>query len=356
MNAFRYIHKYKIAKAVPLNGTIAYADIAKICGVDAEQLKQFMRHIMQLKIFRETEPGFVGHTASSKHLTHPGVSYFTEYSSMNTIEYVIKQNDAFEKWGHGSQEPTESALSVVHNTDKSMYEYYEENQEVRERFSNLMTFVSKMDAMSNTYVAAGYDWASLGEVKVVDLAGNVGHCSVAIAKANPKASIVVQDLPEIIKRAKDPATCVIPEELRSRFVFMVHDFYKPQPVEADVFFMRMIMHDYPDKYCIKILRPLVKALRPGGRLLIMDAVLPPVGGAPAPIERFMRAQDLQMLTLTNAKERDHEQWTELMRMTDPRLQIKSITLPPGSAMAIIEVVLEEAANGHVDEPLMNGHA
>jgi hypothetical protein len=118
----------------------------------------------------------------------------------------------------------------------------------------------------------------------------------------------------------------------------------------------MIMHDYSDKYCIRILRPLVEALKSGGRILIMDAVLPPVGGAPAPIERFLRSQDLQMLTLTNARERDAEQWSELMKATDPRLQIKSVTLPPGSAMAVIEVVLEDKANGHVEGSQLNGHA
>lgn len=347
MNAFRYIHKYAIAKAVPFNATITYDDLARQCGVDPGQLKQMLRHLMQLRIFREPTVGQVGHTAASKLFTQPGAVYFNAYCSMNTVEYISKQIDAFEKWGHGSQEPNEAALNIAHDTHKSMYEYYEENDEVRERFSNVMTYVSKMDAMSNTYIAAGYDWASLGEVKIVDVAGNMGHCSAAIAQANPDAKIVVQDLPGIIKRARDPATCVIPENLRSQFEFMAHDFYKPQPVKADIFFLRMIMHDYSDKYCIKILRPLIRALKPGGKIILMDAVLPPVGGAPAPIERFMRAQDLQMLTLTNAKERDADQWNDLMKATDPRLQIKSITLPPGSAMAIIEVVLEEKSNGHL---------
>ena len=356
LNAFRYLHTYKIADAVPPNKTISYDDLAKKCSVDAGQLKQMLRQLMQLKIFREPTVGQVGHSAASKSFTRPGAVYFNAYASLETFDYVGKQIEAFEKWGHGSQEPNQASLNAFHKTDKSMYEYYEEVQVTRERFSNLMTYASSMDAMSNVYVAAGFDWASLGEVKVVDLAGNMGHCSIPIAKANPRAQIVVQDLPEIVTRAQDPSTCVIPQELLPQFEFMVHDFYKPQPVEADVYFIRMIMHDYSDKYCIQILRPIVDVLKPGARILIMDAVLPPVGGAPAPIERFLRSQDLQMLTLTNAKERDAEQWNELIKATDPRLQIRSITLPPGSAMAIIEVALEEKANGHVEQPQQNGHA
>lgn len=341
---------------MPFNKTISYNDIAKKCNVDAGQLKQMLRQLMQLKIFREPTIGQVGHTAASRSFTRPGAVYFNAYASLESYDYIGKQIEAFEKWGHGSQEPNQASLNAFHQTDKPMYEYYEEVQATRERFSNLMTHVASMDAMSSAYVAAGFDWASLGEVTVVDLAGNMGHCSVPIAKANPQAHIVVQDLPEIIKRAKDPSTSVVPKELLPQFDFMAHNFYDPQPVEADVYFIRMIMHNYSDKYCVRILRPIVDVLKPGGRILIMDAVLPPVGGAPAPIERFMRSQDLQMLTLTNAKERDAEQWNDLMKATDPRLHIKSITLPPGSAMAIIEVVLEEKANGHVKQPLQNGHA
>jgi hypothetical protein len=336
---------------VPFNKTISYEDLAKKCQVDVGQLKQMLRQLMQIRIFMEPDVGQVSHSAASKHLTHPGVVSWMQYSTINTIDYVMRQLDALDKWGHGSQEPNEAALSIAHNTDKPQYEYYEDNQEVRERFSNLMTYASSMDAMSNKYVAAAFDWASLGEVTIVDVAGNMGHCSIPIAESAPKAQVVVQDLPKIVERAKHPDTCVIPEALRSRFTFMAHSFYDPQPIEAEVYFLRMIMHDYSDKYCIKILQPLVKSLKAGGRILIMDQVLPPVGGAPAPIERFMRTQDLQMMTLTNAKERDKEQWVDLFKAVDPRLTIKNIVLPLGSAMAIIEVVIQESANGHT-----NGHA
>lgn len=205
--------------------------------------------------------------------------------------------------------------------------------------------------MAASWVAAGYNWAGLGACTVVDVAGSLGACSVPIAQANPSAQIIVQDLPGTIARANDPATnTVIPESLRSRFTFMAHDFYSPtQPINADVFFVRMIMHDYSDAYCVKILRPLVAALKPGGRIVIMDQVLPPVGGAPYPLERFMRAQDMQMGLLTNAKERDREQWEELLGKTDQRLRISSVATPPGSVMALIEVVLVEEGTG-------NGHA
>jgi 6-hydroxytryprostatin B O-methyltransferase len=126
---------------------------------------------------------------------------------------------------------------------------------------------------------------------------------------------------------------------------MTHDFMKPQPVAADIYFLRMILHDWSDKFCVSILRNTVAAMRPGSRILIMDAVLPPAGDWPTILERGARAADLQMGLLFNAKERDIEQWKELFSAADPRLEIRSVTSPPRSLMSIIEVGFAEGKNG-----------
>lgn len=357
--AYRYVIEFDIASNVPLNDTISYEALAEKCNVNIGQLKQALRQMMMTRFFHEPIYGFVAHTAASKHLTHPGARSWMEYTSLHTFGTTFHTIDAIKKWGHGSQEPNETGLQLLYNTDKYQYEYYEENAQVRGVFSDLMTYVSSMNAMANSYIGAGFDWAGLGEATIVDIGGSVGHCSVEMAKANPQARIVVQDLPGIIEKAKDPKTCVVPSEFLPRYTFMAHDFYSEQPVQADVYFLRMIMHDYSDKYCIKILQPLVRAMKPDGRIIIMDQVLPPVGGAPQPIERFMRAQDMHMGVLTNAKERDREQWDWLLHQTDQRLRINSITLPPGSAMSLIEIVLGDAASNGVGSQLnglVNGHA
>ena len=61
---------------------------------------------------------------------------------------------------------------------------------------------------------------------------------------------------------------------------MAHDFFKEaQPVHgADVYFFRFIFHNWPDKYCLKILRSLIPALKTGAKVVIIDYVLPGPGG------------------------------------------------------------------------------
>ena len=266
----------------------------------------------------------------------------------DVLQMIANQVDALEKWGHGSQELNETAVNYAFNTDKYLYGFLEDNQPIRERFSNTMTWVAGADAMSYRHILAGFDWASLGEATVVDVAGNVGACSVKIAEANPQLRMIVQDLPEIVKRAEEPTTSIVPEDMRGRFTFMVQDFFQPQAVtNADVYFQRMNYQNYSDKYAVRILQSVVSAMGPSSRLVISDQLLPPVGKAPGPVERFMRSQDLHMLLLFNSKQRDYDQWNHLFKSADPRLVIKNVVTPPGSIMSFLEVVLDsaEATNG-----------
>ena len=339
---------------MPLDSSISYADLASQQGLDITQLKQFMRHLMQTHVFCEID-GQVAHTAASKLLLNNRQGSMNAWIAEDVTKMVATQVETLDKWGHGSQELNETAVNYAHNTDKYMFGFFEENPGIRGRFSDTMTWVASSDAMSYRHILAGYEWASLGEATVVDVAGNVGACSVKITEANPKLKMVVQDLPEVVKRAQDPATSVVPEAMQDRVTFMVQNFFEPQSIKnADIYFLRMVLQNYSDKYAIKILRSVASAMGPSSRIIVSDSVLPPLGNPPAPIERFMRSQDLQMLLLLNSHARDHGQWEQLFRSADPRLAIRSVTTPPGSIMSFIEVALESSVgvDGQSQEPVV----
>lgn len=87
----------------------------------------------------------------------------------------------------------------------------------------------------------------------------------------------------------------------------------------------------------------------------MDQVMPPaVNMLPEPLERIKRSQDLQMMLLCNAKERDEAEWSELFdkagegliesavegtgeKKANRKLGILNVKTPPGSMMSLIEV-------------------
>lgn len=159
-----------------------------------------------------------------------------------------------------------------------------------------------------------------------------------LAKEFPKLNLMVQDLPEV----QAAFQAFIPNDLTTRVTFQSHDFFNPQTIGADMYFLKMILHDWPDKYAVKILRNLLPALKPGGRILLCEAVSPP---AQAPLPRSVRqilsATDLQMLVAFNSMERAMEDWQALAKQADERLDARLVSSFPGSIWAIVELVLKD---------------
>ena len=153
------------------------------------------------------------------------------------------------------------------------------------RFKNAMSFLQNAPGLENSYVISAFDWASLGHGLVVDVGGSHGLVSQDIAKAFPNLRFIVQDLPKVI----DDAEAKVPAELADRLTFMAHDMFREQPVkDADVYYLRWILHDWSDKYCIKILRALIPALKPGARIVISERCLEPPCTLPLRQERWNR--------------------------------------------------------------------
>lgn len=108
-----------------------------------------------------------------------------------------------------------------------------------------------------------------------------------------------------------------------------------------MYFLRMILHDWPTDDAVKVLSQLVPVLAKNSRIIVMDSVMPDPGALPLQIERVLRAQDLTMLQSFNAQERAAEDWREMFNKVDERLELKAINQPLGSDMACMELVLRE---------------
>jgi len=127
-------------------------------------------------------------------------------------------------------------------------------------------------------------WSSIPEGLVVDLGGSHGDFMIAVAKKHTSLKFVVQDLPGTIESRP-----TLPSDLRDRVTFMAHDFFTEQPTKnADVYFFRWIFHNWPDSYCLRILRNLIPALKPQSRIVINEVCLPEPNTLPLMVERRIR--------------------------------------------------------------------
>lgn len=155
-------------------------------------------------------------------------------------------------------------------------------------------------------LARGWDWAAVDSVKgtVVDVGGGWGPVCISLAKHYPNIKFVVQDFADVVAEGPEH----VPAELKGRISFMDYNFLEQeQPVrDASVFYLRAILHNWPDPYCVKILRNLLPgkssasygasiavlipiiALKKGGHILVQDWVLGEPWSLPAYTEKYYR--------------------------------------------------------------------
>ncbi|KAF7589009.1 hypothetical protein BBP40_004940, partial [Aspergillus hancockii] len=134
----------------------------------------------------------------------------------------------------------------------------------------------------------------------VDIGGGIGHQCKELQARYPQVScrLVLEDLPYCTENALAvPGLEVIP-----------HDFNEPQPVKgAKFYYMRGILHDWPDETCRRILNHTVDALGPESVILIDDMVLPATG-----VNWQTTQVDLCMMMAMAGRERTHEDWSALL--------------------------------------------
>lgn len=336
----RYICHFKVPDFIPETGEIDYLSLANECGVNPSQLKQNLRFAMTNHIFREPTPTTVAHTIGSLSLKdgypmQPFVQWLTE----DCAPMVAHQIDAIEKWGHGSQEPNQTAVNFAYGGNGGFYDFISADPVRERRFGTTIQQVSKQPASSYQHVQNGFDWNSLGNGTVIDVGGHVGFCAVAIAQAAPQLTVIVQERPEVVEMAQDPKTTVVPAGLEDRLSFQVHDFFQPQTTPADVYFFRKTLLNHTDKYSTNIIRALSPALKPGNRLVIMDFVQSDAVIEATTTERHFRAVDLQMLLYYNCRYRTLDEWKELVLGADSRFEFEAFCRPPGSGLPVFSFIV-----------------
>lgn len=168
-----------------------------------------------------------------------------------------------------------------------------------------------------------------GGVAFVDIGGGVGQDSEALRLKAPErfpaGSIILQDLNEVMDRAEAAGESIVRAS---------HDFFQPQPViGAAVYFMHLVLHDWPDDKAGQILDNLRPAMKRGySRLLINDIVLT------ASMDAMVSASDLHM-TMNGAQERTREEWESLLERSG--FTVRNFYFSPLSEQALIEAELTE---------------
>jgi hypothetical protein len=117
--------------------------------------------------------------------------------------------------------------------------------------------------------------------------------------------------------------------LADRCEFLSGSFFESVPAGADAYFMRHIIHDWPDDVSLKILRNIRRVIPPSGRLLIVETIIPD-GNDPAHAKMF---DVMMMLFPPDGLERTEAEYRALLK--DSGFAISYIT-PTASPVSVID--------------------
>lgn len=143
---------------------------------------------------------------------------------------------------------------------------------------------------------------------VADLGGAGGGLIKAVLSTYPNVRGMLVDRREAIDMAAPHFT----PELRERCQLSVGEFRERVPEGADVHMLKHVLHGYTDEVAVEILKNCRAALREGGRVLIVEFVLPDVVDRPDETLERRLMSDLNMLAVTGGKERSAVEWKTLL--------------------------------------------
>jgi O-methyltransferase len=106
------------------------------------------------------------------------------------------------------------------------------------------------------------------------------------------------------------------------------DFFKAVPEGGDAYIMKHIIHDWDDERALKILANIRKAMKPGGRIILLESVL-----ASSNEPDFGKLIDLEMLVMPGGRERTADEFRALFQRAG--FTVTKI-VPTKSPLSVIE--------------------
>ncbi|KAL4955512.1 S-adenosyl-L-methionine-dependent methyltransferase [Aspergillus filifer] len=146
------------------------------------------------------------------------------------------------------------------------------------------------------------------DVVIVDVGGNRGVDLASFRTRFPPSVLpgraILQDQAAIIEKARtetqhDPALAI---EMQG------HNFFAPQPVKgAKAYYLRLVIHDWPDKQAIEILSRIRDAMSEDSVLLLNETLVAEEG-----VSLYDAWMDMTMLALMSSLNRTETQWKTLL--------------------------------------------
>jgi len=298
------------------NGAKTASDLAQLCGVHEDFLRRLLRYLSSEGVFEARSGDLFALTDRSQWLRSdvPG--------SLRPRAAFTGSKPSWSAWGNllACLKSGASAFQVAFGED--IFDYLKGHPEAAGVFN---AFMATQTAASVDAMLAAYDFSGIREL--ADIGGGRGALVAGVLRANPAMRGVLFDLPGVVAAAQP---LLDQAGVTNRCKIVGGDFFESVSAGADAYVLKFILHDWTDEQCARILRNCRQAMPGGGRLLIVEHVIPEESGPH--VAKFM---DINMMVMTSGRERTRREFEQLLASAS--LQLKQAA-PTSLGFSVLECV------------------
>jgi len=272
-------------------------DLAAASGSDSDSLHRVLRHLVGKGVFEEPAPGRFA-------LNEPAHGLLDSAGRLGLDLEGIGGRMAY-AWGTLLSAVRTGAPAYHEVFHRPFWEDLQAHPEVAASFDALMGPAGHGIPDPDVLLAGG--WESVRTV--VDVGGGTGSLLAEILRARPEVRGTLVDFPSTVARSGEIFRAA---GVAERVTAVAQSFFDPLPAGADLYLLKKVLDDWPDREAKVILQRCAEAASPAGRVVVLSGVYLDEQGGPSP--------ELLMLVLVGGKNRSLAEFRELARAAGLEVQ------------------------------------
>jgi SAM-dependent methyltransferase len=238
-------------------------DLAAAAGCDPYVLHRLLTHLVGKGVFEEPVPGRFALNQAARGLLDPmlrigldldGIGGRMAHAWSTLLSYVRTGAPAYhERFG------------------LPFWEDLDAHPDIAASFDALIGPTGHGTPEPDFEITGG--WNSVRSV--VDVGGGTGAMLAEVLRRRPQVHGTLVDLPRTVARS---AATFQAAGVAERVTTVGQSFFDPLPAGADLYLLRGILNDWPDREATAILRRCAEAARPAGRVVVLKGINDAPGG------------------------------------------------------------------------------
>jgi hypothetical protein len=192
--------------------------------------------------------------------------------------------------------------AFIREYGQKIFEYADRNPQYAKVFNQAMNSYSRIQTAFVSEALDGYDFSNIHHI--CDVGGGQGHLLCNLLQKYPHLKGSILELGSVT-RNKD-LLWASKMGLDERCTYVIGDMFNEVP-PADAYIMKMILHDWSDDECVKILSNIHRSSPNEGKVFIVEHLIP----VPE-IPHFSKFFDIHMMCVASGRERTIEEYTILL--------------------------------------------